>query len=249
HVKLVNTSGSPLSLYFFTVDLSNPDISMEVATPNEQPAFALQTVRTQAIRKNTALENRGEQKHVIGAVNGDYWDVSGNPGIVPGTPLGPVIKNKTVVKNYFIPTGAYYFLSIQTNKRAVIGDRNLFAKLSNMKETLGGRYLLVYNGEDRTASLNTNVEPRTAVGLVNMNKVIFMVLDGRRPEHSVGITMAGLAKIFMAIGAKDAINLDGGGSSTFVSYNKATNDLEIKNMPSDNSPRNVANSWTIISEK
>ena len=59
--------------------------------------------------------------------------------------------------------------------------------------------------------------PRTAAGLTrDAAELIVVVIDGRQPGHSVGVTLPELAAFLAAEGAVDAINLDGGGSSSFV---------------------------------
>ncbi|WP_087874684.1 phosphodiester glycosidase family protein [Arthrobacter globiformis] len=57
-------------------------------------------------------------------------------------------------------------------------------------------------------------QPRTAVGLIGTNHLVFVVVDGRSPGYSAGVTMTGLAQIMKDLGAQTAYNLDGGGSST-----------------------------------
>jgi exopolysaccharide biosynthesis protein len=57
-------------------------------------------------------------------------------------------------------------------------------------------------------------QPRTAVGVVDANHLVFVVVDGRSPGYSAGVTMTGLAEIMLGLGATTAYNLDGGGSST-----------------------------------
>lgn len=57
-------------------------------------------------------------------------------------------------------------------------------------------------------------QPRTAVGLIDANHYVFVVVDGRSPGYSAGVTMTGLAQIMQGLGAQTAYNLDGGGSST-----------------------------------
>ncbi|MBX3099614.1 MAG: phosphodiester glycosidase family protein [Salinibacterium sp.] len=57
-------------------------------------------------------------------------------------------------------------------------------------------------------------QPRTAVGVVDTNHLVFVVVDGRSPGYSAGVTMTGLADIMIGLGATTAYNLDGGGSST-----------------------------------
>lgn len=59
-------------------------------------------------------------------------------------------------------------------------------------------------------------QPRTGVGIIADNHVLFVVVDGRSAGYSRGVTMTEFAEIFVAQGAKVAYNLDGGGSSTMV---------------------------------
>ena len=57
-------------------------------------------------------------------------------------------------------------------------------------------------------------QPRTAVGVIDANHLVFVVVDGRSAGYSAGVTMTGLAEIMQSLGAQTAYNLDGGGSST-----------------------------------
>jgi uncharacterized protein YigE (DUF2233 family) len=67
--------------------------------------------------------------------------------------------------------------------------------------------------------------PRTGIGLHDDGTVTLLVVDGRDPGHSIGMTLAEFAKGFQAIGATQALNLDGGGSSTMVIQGKVVNKL------------------------
>jgi hypothetical protein len=69
--------------------------------------------------------------------------------------------------------------------------------------------------------------PRTAVGVRQDGRILFVTIDGRRSDVSVGATIDELRGVMRALGAVDALNLDGGGSTTLVV------DGEIKNTPSD----------------
>lgn len=57
-------------------------------------------------------------------------------------------------------------------------------------------------------------QPRTAVGVIGTNHLVFVVVDGRSPGYSAGVTVTGMAQIMKDLGATTAYNLDGGGSST-----------------------------------
>jgi hypothetical protein len=66
------------------------------------------------------------------------------------------------------------------------------------------------------------VNPRTAVGVDKTGNIVWLVVvDGRQADVSHGITLAELTSLFLSLGAWDALNLDGGGSSTFVLEDQA----------------------------
>jgi exopolysaccharide biosynthesis protein len=72
-----------------------------------------------------------------------------------------------------------------------------------------------------------------------------LVVDGRQPAWSVGMTLPELAELAIEQGAWDAINLDGGGSSAFV-YSDGLRTLT--NRPSDGRFRPVANHLGVVRE-
>ncbi|MBR3450217.1 MAG: phosphodiester glycosidase family protein [Bacteroidales bacterium] len=74
---------------------------------------------------------------------------------------------------------------------------------------------------------NTARHPRTAVGRRADGTVVLVVADGRN-ELAAGLTMAELQQVMAALGCRDAINLDGGGSTTMVVRGA------VVNHPSDN---------------
>ncbi len=58
--------------------------------------------------------------------------------------------------------------------------------------------------------------PRTLAGVRPDGTIVLVVADGRYPDISVGLSFAEEARIMHALGARDAVNLDGGGSSTMT---------------------------------
>jgi exopolysaccharide biosynthesis protein len=65
--------------------------------------------------------------------------------------------------------------------------------------------------------------PRTAVGVREDGTLLFVTVDGRRPEESVGMSLPELTDLMIELGAVSAINLDGGGSTTMVIDGKVVN--------------------------
>ena len=86
----------------------------------------------------------------------------------------------------------------------------------------------------RQRDLALSYEPRTALGY-NAQKLILVVADGRRTGYSTGLSLYRLAGFFTELGAAEAINLDGGSSSTFVV------DGKVVNRPSGQRERAVLN--------
>lgn len=74
-------------------------------------------------------------------------------------------------------------------------------------------------------------QPRTAVGIIDENHLVFVVVDGRDEGYSRGVTLTELAEIMIDLGAQTAYNLDGGGSSTMYF------DGEVVNQPSNGGER------------
>jgi hypothetical protein len=81
--------------------------------------------------------------------------------------------------------------------------------------------------------------PRTAVGLTEDGKTLIMaVVDGRLPGAR-GITLKELAEIMISLGAHEALNLDGGGSSTAAIQDLITGRVVLANRPSGGAQRRV----------
>ena len=85
--------------------------------------------------------------------------------------------------------------------------------------------------------------PRTAAGISRDGSTLYLVtVDGRRPTDA-GMTLPELAKVMMQLGAYDAMNFDGGGSTTMVV------DGQIVNRPPDQAgERPIGSGLLIVSE-
>jgi hypothetical protein len=130
---------------------------------------------------------------------------------------------------------------------------------NNTVHAIGGRMRLVKNGKvnqqleqlhreekkhtpgKRTHILPLSHEPRTALGY-NNHKLILIVADGRQQGYSTGMSLYELSTVLIKLGATEAINLDGGSSSTFVVDGKVTN------KPSGHQERDVLNAVFITVE-
>jgi exopolysaccharide biosynthesis protein len=82
--------------------------------------------------------------------------------------------------------------------------------------------------------------PRSAVGLSADGKTLLLLaVDGRQDDISRGVTLAELAQLFIGFGAYNAINLDGGGSTSMILKDPAIGAWSIVNRPSDRSTQGL----------
>ena len=81
--------------------------------------------------------------------------------------------------------------------------------------------------------------PRMAIGW-NDDYFYFAVIDGRQKDLSMGMTFGETAAFMKQLGCSDALNLDGGGSTTFWL------DGKVMNSPSDKHERTVANALILV---
>ncbi len=97
-----------------------------------------------------------------------------------------------------------------------------------MDNIISSTPLLIRNGiildaiQACTSEFITKRHPRSAVGLLENGHWVFVVVDGRQNDAE-GFTMVELARFMKAFGCTDALNLDGGGSSTMVIKNQLVN--------------------------
>ena len=129
-----------------------------------------------------------------------------------------------------------------------VGDEVLPPAIFNYEDHTNGVSMLVKDGaksltweaERAPKSFAEARHPRTAVAKLKDRRVLFVTVDGRQPGVSVGMTLPELADYLLTVGAVDAINLDGGGSTTMVL------DGRVVNTPSDpNGERKVGDAIVV----
>ena len=104
------------------------------------------------------------------------------------------------------------------------------ARVWKIEDALSAGPNLISNGKinitsDQELFFGTSIpktHPRTAAGYTKDGKLVFMVVDGRQ-EKSRGVNLQELAQLLLDLGCVEALNLDGGGSSTLVVNNRLIN--------------------------
>jgi len=162
---------------------------------------------------------------IAGINAGGFGDASGwgNGGIVMGLCMseGEMLK--------FPSKYIYNIIGFDKNNVLILGNyKKSEIEGLNLRDAVEFTPFLIINGE--TAEIKGNggwgTAPRTAIGQKKDGTVVFVVVDGRQPGYSMGVTMKQLQEIMVEAGCYNAANLDGG-SSTVLSYKD-----EIINQPS-----------------
>ena len=112
--------------------------------------------------------------------------------------------------------------------------------LNGHREVIGGSPLLLIDGYYGYPHGDSDGRhPRTAIGWDD-SRVWLVTVDGRQPGWSDGLTYLETAQMLRWLGATDALNLDGGGSSSFIGFGR------LRNRPSGGSQRAVASALVIM---
>ena len=205
-IQQVSTgSGSDTVTYYVA------DVKLTNAT-DLRSAFANNSYGTNITAKPTVIASEHD---AILAINGDYYGFRSD---------GILIRNGVIYRD----SGKRDGMAFYTDGRVEVYDEtatNAQTLLdAGVWNTLSFGPALVNNGQVLSGidqvEVDTNVgnhsiqgkQPRTAIGIIDDNHFVFVVVDGRSRTSS-GVTMSGLAEIMQSLGAKTAYNLDGGGSS------------------------------------
>jgi exopolysaccharide biosynthesis protein len=196
-----------------TVTYYVADVVLDDAT-TLQSAFANDSFGENITETTSAI---AEANNAIFAINGDYYGFRDT---------GIVIRNGVVFRDEGARQGLAFYRdgTVKVYDETTATAEQLVAE--GVWNTLSFGPSLLDDGEIaegiEDVEVDTNFgnhsiqgeQPRTAVGIIDQNHLVFVVVDGRSPGYSAGVTMTGLAEIMQGLGATTAYNIDGGGSST-----------------------------------
>ena len=123
---------------------------------------------------------------------------------------------------------------------------------SNMKMSVSGSCILIKNGAiPSTFSFSpadvVKNSPKTAIGSSQDGKLLYMVTVDGRQTASIGLSLKDMALFMQSIGAYNAINMDGGGSTTMVARPAGSANVQVMNTPSDGLSRGVSTAVGVFS--
>ena len=251
-IKYATTAdGEQTKFYLATADITRADVHVFANYKDNNPAggWGLQRLLEQA---NAAQKKYGDpaSEHyrpnysVIASINGAGFNMS------TGEPGGLLVMGG--VEYCKIDNGGFF--GILDDGTAVIGTTEEYNTIykGHVQEGIAGfGAVLIKDGEIVVPHSDTYMNDRasrTAIGITRTGKVVFMVMDGRQKgAGACGGSMQEIAQVLLEAGCVNAVNLDGGGSTTYVAKPEGEDELKVVNSPSDGIQRSVSASLMIVS--
>ena len=247
HIHRVTTSPRLLSIHIVEIDMKAAGIGA-IVTPSNGSAAGETTAQT----TRAFVQQQGVQ---IG-INGSFFSANSGGGLN----ISGLAASKGDVYSIF-EAGRNHALNITSNNVAsiirgtspggVFGTTHTPA--TTLYNALTGSERIVDNGLNTsgTSALSTELHPRSAAGVTADGKLLLFTVDGRNAGHSLGMSLSEVADTLIEFGARHAINLDGGGSTTMVFAETTT--PKFLNVPvgngSPNTERAVGNNLGIYALK
>lgn len=184
-----------------------------------------------------------ERENAIIAMNaGGFYDPDWNSN--GALPHGVVFSNGKVVSEFQQANVGGGFIGFTNENKFVLGSMSKQEAINmGIRDAVQFGPFLIINGKRSFVRGNGGwgIAPRTAIGQRQDGIVLFLVINGRRP-NSIGADMIDLCDVMENYGAYNAANLDGGSSSELVING------EIINTPvagGSNGLRNMSTFWVV----
>lgn len=189
------------------------------------------------------------------SIGGDFEIIVNSEGVVTDS-----FQNAGVLK---IPDGSFVIASnTYTNTFLAdhfkVGDKVKIdyeitpSDYKDYKMAISGSTLLVKDGAAAEIINSAGIggyNPRTAMGATADGKTLYIVTIDGRADNAKGMTLSQVADFMMKLGCHNAINFDGGGSTTYVSKTIEEAEPSVKNQLSDNYQRPVSTGVGVIVNK
>lgn len=195
--------------------------------------------------KNRPTSEMSREVKALASVNAGFFDMK-NGGSTAYIKVDGTVPDKDTLKwkGYSRYTGAVIITKKGQVDIETKGDQRVYTSLKKYDDVLVTGNLLMEEGQKvkmKEDAFVTKRHPRTCLGIVSKNKIVLVTVDGRS-DQADGMNLHELTDLMISLGCEEAINLDGGGSTTMWLA-----DQGVVNMPSDNKKfdhegeRNVSN--------
>ncbi len=221
----------PLAILRLTIDLQSDDIELAAAAGEDPDGDG------PVEAKLTSPVALAQRERFLAAVNTNPWTMvpppraGEGPQYVAGADSDMSGWVKTDAATCSPPQSGHWSFWIDAQRRGHVGEVTQAAETRCAISGFGG---LLRDGQVLPQS-NDVLHPRTALGVDRAGRLLtLLVVDGRQPGYSEGVSLQELAELMQQAGCSDALNLDGGGS-TIMLLGAMPDQLQVMNRPSDKS--------------
>jgi exopolysaccharide biosynthesis protein len=229
-------------MFVVTVDLNDPDVELRVVPggpdPDGEGPFQTQLLTVEEIARRDGFDI---------AINGDFFATETVVDPETGKKKGYFTGQSARVIGPAMTDGSLWsdgpttrpLLAWTRDRKALVGAWQ--ALPADAVQVISGNVVLLRDGQI-VPHKDEARHPRTVVGVNSTgDRLILLTVDGRRPGVSIGMSYQELAETMLELGAYQAVNLDGGGSTTLIMRDPEDGSFDTINQPSDGKLRPVAN--------
>jgi len=236
--RVVRSATGPWTINVLSVDLDRCNTAEAVKGAD---------TATGRFKTTALLQALAAHENVVGGVNGDFFNLK------DGAPTNLLVVNgRMLAPPNGKPVLAFDAVGVPHISTFTLRDGRL--EPFSPTNAVGGRPIVVSDSAiDAAVDAEGNAgfrerNPRTAAGIARRGRLLILVAVDGREYHNAGMTLRELGNLMLALGARDAINLDGGGSTTLVYADPdSAGRLRIANHPSDkNGERTVGDALAIV---
>jgi len=221
-----------------TINLSHPQVKIKVAlADNRDPDSDGPCVGQLDVPSHVA-----RKEDFVVTLNASFF---GAPTVkeVDGQKVRYFVGNCTTLSGWHFSQGKLFGKPANEKLRAtmLIMEDGSVALKGNVRElpaktryAVSGNVMVLIDGNNVATDKDGIRHPRSVVGLSQDSKTLYLIaIDGRQPSVSRGANMFELGEYLKSIGAYNAINLDGGGSTAMVVKDSRTGVYGVANQPSE----------------
>jgi len=225
HASFKDLYGGPQQIYIFQIN------------PRKHPLQVL------VHEGRELVSEKAEAGGAVAAINGTYFDMGKLARSVCFTAVGGKVTDYTKEDLGLLSNGAVFIQKkkVQIAPWKVQEEKQYYA---GKKDIMVSGPLMLTNGKEVDLGVNPGSHiptpnPRSGIVVKDKKNIFLIVVDGRQPGRASGVTIPQFAHLVRILGGREALNLDGGGSSSLWSVFL---DRGIANRPSDGRERTVSNS-------
>ncbi|MDO8994401.1 phosphodiester glycosidase family protein [Daejeonella sp.] len=228
-------SGVRLKTFWFNKSLFNSNQNISILEIKQKGSLFFDLGYDPKILQKTS--DFGKQNNALAALNGTFFDIANGGSVDYIRANGLVINENRLGKSGNRAGHQESALVFNEGKLSIAkwnGKYDWEQSIEAEDIMVSGPLLILHQTVEKLDTANTfnkTRHPRTAVAITKNKRVLLITVDGRN-ENSAGMSLFELTKLMRWLNAADAINLDGGGSTTLWINNYM--ETGVVNFPTDN---------------